>query len=115
MLLRTLSRIALPPATFAGVVGVSGTGLSAAPARLVAQGAPSGYAVTGIHYRLDRANPAVLDGITFSLTPANAATVRVRLSSTDAWHDCRVQAGLASCDARLPLRKLGSLEVSAAA
>lgn len=59
----------------------------------------SGYAVTGIQYTLDAADPSVIDAVSFT-TDAPASTVKVKVVSTDAsYADCSSSDGTSwTCD-----------------
>jgi hypothetical protein len=61
--------------------------------------AVSGYTITSVHYVLNAANPANIDTVTFTTTPAVPAggVVKVQVSqgAVTTWHTCTVAV---SCD-----------------
>ncbi len=55
----------------------------------------SGYTVTNVHYNLNTSDPASIDSLTFTISPALPAggTVTVQLVSAGAWYACSVSGG----------------------
>lgn len=81
-------------------------------------GAASGYSVGAARYELDGADPGKIDSISFTIAPAGATTVKVRLAAGSPWYDCTNAGGRVACDTTEPqatLAALGSLDVVAAA
>lgn len=51
-------------------------------------GAISGFDVQTIHYTLDNSSPVNVTGVTFTLSPATATTVKAKLNNAGTWADC---------------------------
>ena len=51
-------------------------------------GTISGYDVQNVHYALDNSNPVQITGVTFTLSPNNATTVKAKINNTGVWVDC---------------------------
>jgi len=56
----------------------------------------SGYTVSSVHYNLNASNPANIDSLTFTISPALPAggTVTVQLVSAGTWYACSVSGGI---------------------
>jgi hypothetical protein len=76
-------------------------------------GAISGYNVRNIHYALDTTDPSTLTGVTFTLAPDTATTVKARIDS-GAWVACTGGASPWSCPVTGDTSDAASLEVAAA-
>ncbi len=74
---------------------LAGSNSVAATSAGAGSGAISGYAVTGIGYTLDSADPANIDSVAFTITPAAASLVKVKLGGS--WYSCTNAAGSVSC------------------
>ena len=53
--------------------------------------------VSGVEYALSKTKPGMVDSVSFTLKPAGAKTVLVRLSADDAGHTCTKRAGRVTC------------------
>ncbi len=58
----------------------------------------SGSKVSGVHYSLSKTQPGMVTAVSFSLEPANARTVFVRLSPDDPGRLCGSREGSVTCD-----------------
>jgi hypothetical protein len=80
-------------------------------------GTISGYDVQSVHYALDNASPVNITGVTFTLTPATATTVKARINGLPTgWVNCTGGAPW-SCDFTgqgVPALAAASLQVAAA-
>lgn len=77
-------------------------------------GAVSGYAVSGIGYRLAASDAAAVDRVTFQLSPASSAEVRVAAAGRS--YSCVNTAGSVTCDLSAhpaPVSAIDELEVTA--
>jgi hypothetical protein len=62
------------------------------------EGTISGYAISGIAYTLNGTNPGNVDAVTFTINPAAAGTVRVKLvAAGTTWYNCTNTGGAVSC------------------
>jgi hypothetical protein len=61
-------------------------------------GSISGYTVSNVAYNLHAANPNNIDTVTFDISPAAAATVKIQLLGGGTWYDCANTSGSVSCD-----------------
>ena len=100
----------LLPALFAGRAATASNAVPAGSAGSGA-GAVSGYVVTSISYSLAE---DVLDGVSFTLTPAGAHTVKVRLAATEPWSACTVSGSAVSCPLSTTVSAAARLDVVAA-
>lgn len=77
--------------------------------------AVSGYAVADVHYALSAADPSRIGTLSFTLRPAGASTVQIRLAGGGEWHACRVFGGRVTCElpGGEPLAAADRLEVAA--
>jgi len=73
---------------FAYAASITFNGASNAGAAGQGSGTISGYNVTSIHYTLDANDPSNITGVTFSLAPNTATTVKAKLNGTGAWVAC---------------------------
>ena len=99
------------PALFAGHAATASNAVPSGPAGSGA-GAVSGYTISSVSYSL--AGDTV-GGVTFALSPAGAATVKVRLGASEPWTPCTVAAGIASCALSMGVAEAESLEIVASA
>jgi hypothetical protein len=96
-------RRALVSVTLALAIGVSVFAFAASntvPATNagIGSGNISGYTVTSVHYVLN-ADPTKVDQVTFTLAPATATTVKIKLvAAGSTWYDCTNLAGDVTCD-----------------
>jgi hypothetical protein len=76
---------------------------------------PSRYAVANVQYALNATEPGRIEGVTFTIDPISARSVRVRLSTTGAWHHCENAEGLVQCpiDGTETTATVGALSVAA--
>jgi hypothetical protein len=58
----------------------------------------SGYDITNVKYNLDTTDPALINTVTFTITPAAATSVKIQLVSSGSWFDCTNTAGAVSCN-----------------
>ena len=69
----------------------------------------SGYSASGIGYALNAADPSRIDAVTFTIAPAGATQVKVRLvSGGSTWYPCTVSGGSATCATTSPQATLAS-------
>ena len=62
-------------------------------------GAISGYAITNVAYSLNATTPTNIDQTSFTISPAAAGTVRIRLVNPGgAWYSCVNTAGSVTCN-----------------
>lgn len=62
-------------------------------------GTVSGYTISAISYTLDSTDPTDIDGVSFTLTGANApGTVYIQMDSSPGWFSCTMSGTTASCD-----------------
>lgn len=54
--------------------------------------------VSGVEYSLSKTKPGMLAAVSFTLGPASASTVFVRLSPNDAGRSCANRNGLVTCE-----------------
>lgn len=57
----------------------------------------SGYMISAVSYDLDATDPSVIDGVSFSISPANAKTVKIQLTNGGQWFSCNNSGGSVSC------------------
>ena len=98
------------PALLAGRAATASNGVPAAAAGSGA-GVVSGYTVSSISYSLSE---DVLDGVSFTLSPAGARTVKVRLAATEPWSACSIAGTSASCPLSTSIGTAARLDVVAA-
>lgn len=65
-------------------------------------GTISGYTVTNVAYTLNATTPTNLDAVTFTVSPAATATLRVQLAAAGSWYTCANAAGSATCNTTSP-------------
>ena len=63
----------------------------------------SGYTASSVAYGLNASNPSNIDSVSFTLSPAAAATVKIQLVSGGSWYDCSNSGGSVSCGTTSPL------------
>ena len=105
-----LALLLLLPALFAGRAATASNAVPSGPA---GSGAAivSGFTVSSISYSLAG---DVLDGVSFTLAPADARTVKVRLAPGEPWSTCSIAAGAVSCPLATNVAAAAALEVVAA-
>jgi hypothetical protein len=57
----------------------------------------SGYAISNVQFQLDGADPQQLAAVSFTIAPASARTVQVRLGQAGGWYSCTDVASQVSC------------------
>lgn len=62
----------------------------------------SGYTASSVAYGLNASNPSNIDSVSFTLSPAAAATVKIQLVSGGSWYDCSNSGGSVSCGTTSP-------------
>ena len=65
-------------------------------------GAISGYTVSNVAYTLNGTNPQNLDQVAFTIAPAAAATVKIKLAAAGSWYTCANAAGSVTCNTTSP-------------
>ena len=98
---------------FAYAASITFNGGTNAGAAGQGSGTISGYNVTGIHYTLDTNDPGQITGVTFSLNPDTATTVKARINS-GAWVTCTGSTSPRSCPVSGSTSAATALEVAAA-
>jgi len=84
---------------------------ASAPPRSGGAGRISGYVVSDVSYELDRGEANAIEGVSFTIEPATAAEIRVRLvSNTGAWYECTNVSGRALCPTIAPAVPLASAD-----
>ena len=63
----------------------------------IGSGAITGYTISNVAYTLN-SNPANIDAVTFTISPAAAGTVKAQLVTGGTWYDCTNVSGSVSCD-----------------
>ncbi len=61
----------------------------------------SGYAIGDVSYGLSSADPETIDRVSFSISPANAGTVKASLDGRT-WYACANTGGSVSCETTAP-------------
>jgi len=98
---------------FAYAASITFNGASNAGAAGQGSGTISGYNVTNIHYTLDSNDPSSITGVTFSLSPNTATTVKAKITGMAAWATCTGGAPWA-CPVAGDAQAAVNLEVAAA-
>ena len=65
-------------------------------------GAISSYTTSNVGYDLNATNPANIDAVTFTIAPATAGDVRIKLASGGSWYSCSNSLGSVTCAAISP-------------
>ena len=99
------------PALFAGRVATASNTVPAVPAGSGA-GVVSGYTISSVSYAVAG---DIVGGVSFALSPAGAATVKVRLAPDEPWTSCTIAAGIVSCALSMGVAEAESLEIAASA
>jgi len=99
---------------FAYAASITFNGAGNAGAAGQGSGTISGYNVTNIHYTLDTNDPSNITGVTFSLAPNTATTVKAKLNGTGAWVACTGGTSPWSCPVTGDAQSAVSLQVAAA-
>lgn len=58
----------------------------------------SGYAVADVHYALSAADPSGFGAVSFTLSPAGASIVRIRLAAGGEWQACSAAVIRTTCE-----------------
>ena len=105
-----LALLLLLPALFAGRAATASNAVPSGPA---GSGAAivSGFTVSSISYSL---TDDTLDGVSFTLAPAGARTVKVRVAPGEPWSTCAIAGNAVSCPLATPVAAAAALEVVAA-
>ena len=98
------------PALWAGQAATASNDVPSRPAGS-GTGIVSGFTVSAISYSL--AND-VLDGVSFTLVPAGARTVKVRVAPGEPWSSCAIAGSAVSCPLATSVAAAAALEVVAA-
>lgn len=104
---RTRRRVLIGIAAIVAVLSISGYAFTASntvPNATLGQGANtiSGYTVSSVAYNLNASNPANVDSVSFTISPATATTVKVQLAAAGTWYSCTNTAGSVSCATTSP-------------
>jgi hypothetical protein len=104
---RMRRRALLISAALAVVLSIGGYAFTASntvPNASLGQGANviSGYTVSSVAYNLNAANPANLDSVSFTISPAAATSVKVQLAAAGTWYSCTNTTGSVSCATTVP-------------
>ena len=99
---------------FAYAASITFNGTSNAGAAGQGSGDISGYDVTDIHYTLNDADPSQITGVTFSLTPDTATTVKAKITGMAGWAACTGGASPWSCPVAGSAQAAVNLQVAAA-
>lgn len=65
-------------------------------------GTISGYTVSSVAYTLNATNPANIDQVAFSISPAATSTVKAQLASGGSWYSCANSSGSVTCNTTSP-------------
>ena len=65
-------------------------------------GTVSGYTATAVAYGLNGTNPANVDTVSFTISPATATVVKAQLASGGTWYSCTNTAGSVNCATTSP-------------
>lgn len=65
-------------------------------------GAISGYTVSNVAYTINATNPQNLDQVAFTIAPAAAGTVKIKLAAAGSWYSCANAAGSVTCATTSP-------------
>jgi hypothetical protein len=87
------------------VSGYAFTASNTVPNATVGQGANtiSGYTVSSVAYNLNATNPANIDSVAFTISPAAATNVKIQLASGGSWYSCTNTTGSVSCATTAPV------------
>ena len=99
---------------FAYAASITFNGASNAGAAGQGSGTISGYNVTNIHYTLDTNDPSKITGVTFSLAPNTATTVKAKITGMAGWAVCTGGTSPWSCAVSGDAQAAVNLEVAAA-
>ena len=69
----------------------------------------SGYSVSGVAYSLNAGTPTNIDAVSFTVSPAQATTVKMQLASGGAWYPCTNTSGSVSCSTTSPQATVGGV------
>jgi hypothetical protein len=102
-----------------GVIAVCGglvaagsafTASNTVPNASLGQGANviSGYTVSGVTYTPNGTNPADIDSVSFTISPATASSVEIQLVSGGSWYTCSNSSGSVTCATTSPQATAGA-------
>ena len=94
----------------AAVAGSAFTASNTVPNATLGQGANviSGYTVSGVTYTPNGSNPANVDSVAFTISPATASSVEIQLASGGAWYTCSNSSGSVTCATTSPQATAGA-------
>jgi hypothetical protein len=112
--MRRLALVVLAVIVGAGIGRVA-TAANTVPAGTAGQGssATSSYSISGVSYTLDVNNPRNVGTVSFTISPASARVVHVRLFNAGAWYSCTNTSGSVSCATSAPATSSNNLTVVA--
>jgi hypothetical protein len=86
------------------------TASNTVPDATIGQGADtiSGYTITSVSYAMNSSNPANIDSVSFTISPASASTVKIQLASGGSWYSCTNTSGSVSCATTSPQATAGA-------
>ena len=96
---RTLLAVMLVLVLAAAVYGFAAS--NSVPATAAGDGSAviSGYNITSVAYTLNGADPGLLDGVAFTISPTTAGTVRIKLvAAGSTWYTCANASGSVTCN-----------------
>jgi hypothetical protein len=99
---------------FAYAASITFNGAGNAGAAGQGSGTISGYNVTNIHYTLDTNDPSNITGVTFSLAPNTATTVKAKITGMANWAVCTGGTSPWACPVTGDAGSAVNLEVAAA-
>ena len=93
--------------------GRAATASNAVPAGAAGSGAGvvSGYTISSVSYSLAE---DVLDGVSFTIEPGGARTVKVRVAADEPWSACTIAGNAVSCPLSTGVAAAARLDVVAA-
>lgn len=65
-------------------------------------GGISGYAITNVAYDHNATNPSNVDKVTFTINPASAGYVKIKLTAAGGWYTCTNSSGTVTCPTTSP-------------
>jgi len=94
----------------AAVAGSAFTASNTVPNATLGQGANviSGYTISGVTYTPNGSNPANVDSVAFTISPATASSVEIQLASGGAWYTCSNSSGSVTCATTSPQATAGA-------
>ena len=95
---RTLLAVMLVMILAAAVYGFAAANTVPGTAAGDGSGTISGYTISGVAYTLNATNPGNIDTVSFTISPATAGTVRIKLvAAGSTWYNCTNSSGSVSC------------------